>query len=93
MHNHTTYKVIFMGKKKSKNKKKQKKVSAKREKYAKFKREKPGTLDLKMPDLDPEQQKQKQQDEIKINRFLRFSRNPPTKEIRKKVKTKGKRKR
>jgi len=62
-------------------KNKVKKVSAKREKYAKFKKDKPGTLDLKMPDLEPEQQKQKQQDEMKIDKFLRFSRNPPTKEI------------
>ena len=68
-----------MGKKKNKNKKK--KVSAKKEKYAKFRKEKPAAPDVSMPDLTPEEQKQKQRDETKIDRYLRFSRNPPTKEI------------
>lgn len=68
-----------MGGKKNKNKKK--KVNAKKEKYAKFRKEKPSTMDLTPPDLTPEQQKQKMEDETNIDRFLRFNRNPPTKAI------------
>ncbi len=67
-----------MGKKKDK---KSKKVSAKKEKYAKFKKDKPGTLDLNMPELTPEQQRQKQDDEQRLMRFWRFNRNPPPAEV------------
>ena len=78
-----------MGRKKNKNKKK--KVSAKKEKYAKFHKEKPGTLDISMPDLNPDQMKQKREDETKIDRFLRFNRNPYTtsKKDKKPAKRKG----
>ncbi|MCF7871935.1 hypothetical protein K9L97_02780 [Candidatus Woesearchaeota archaeon] len=62
-------------------KKKVKKVSAKKEKYAKFHREKPGALDINFPDLDDEQQKQKKIDEEKVEKFLRFNRNKPAPEI------------
>lgn len=69
--------------------KSKKKPNPKREKYAKFRKEKSGTMDLTMPDLDDSQQKQKLEDEQKINRFLRFNRNPPAKSIRdKKLKKK-----
>jgi len=34
-----------------------------------------------MPDLEVDQMKQKREDETKIDRFVRFNRNPPTKEI------------
>ncbi|MBT7902724.1 hypothetical protein HN587_02600 [Candidatus Woesearchaeota archaeon] len=61
----------------AKKDKKPKKVSAKKEKYAKFKKEKPGTLDISMPDLTTDEAKQKQLDETKIDRFLKFNRNPP----------------
>ncbi len=64
-----------------KNKNKAKKISAKKEKYAKFHKEKPGTLDVSMPDLSEDQMKQKRDDETKIDKFLRFNRNPPTKEV------------
>ena len=64
-----------------KSKKKQKKVSAKTLRYAKFQKEKPGTVDLTMPDLSEEQNKQKQEDQDRIDRFLRNNRNPPTKEV------------
>lgn len=67
-----------MGKK---NKKKKKKVNPKRERYAKFHKEKSGTMDISMPDLEDEQMKQKRVDEEKIGKFLRFNRNRPTKEI------------
>jgi hypothetical protein len=61
--------------------KKQKKINAKRERYAKFHKEKSGTPDISMPDLSDEQRKAKLEAEEKIGRFLRFSKNPPTKEI------------
>jgi hypothetical protein len=68
-----------MGKKKNKNKKK--KINPKKEKYAKFRKDKPSTLDFSTPDLTPEQQKQKQTDERQIDSFLKFNKNRPTKEI------------
>ena len=68
-----------MGRKKNKNKKK--KINPKRERYAKFRKEKPSTMNFTTPDLTPEPQKQKQDDEGSIDRFLRFSKNPPTKEV------------
>lgn len=68
----------------SKKKKEKKKVSAKREKYAKFKKDKPSNLNFSTPELTPEQQKQKQEDESKIARFLRFSKNRPVLSIKEK---------
>ena len=64
-----------------KNKNKPKKVSVKKERYAKFRKEKPGALNISMPDLSEEQVKQKREDELKIDRFTRFNKNPPLKEI------------
>lgn len=66
-----------MGKK---NKNKKKKVNPKKEKYAKFRKDKP-SIAFTPPDLTPEQQKQKQEDERSIDSFLRYNKNPPTKEI------------
>jgi len=75
-----------MGKK---NKNKPKKVSVKKERYSKFRKDKPGVLNITMLDLLEEQQKQKRDDENKIDRFLRFAKNPPVKEIvERKVKSK-----
>ena len=68
--------VIIMSRKK-----KEKKVSAKKLKYQKFHKEKPGTLDISMPELEDDAMKQKREDEEKIDKYLRFNRNPPTKEI------------
>lgn len=65
--------------KKSKNK--PKKVSVKKERYAKFRKDKPGALNITMPDLTEEQQKQKREDELKMDKFLRFNKNPHPKEI------------
>ena len=64
-----------------KSKKKQKKISAKALRYAKFQKEKPGTVDITMPDLSEEQNKQKQEDQDRIDMFLKRNRNPPTKEL------------
>lgn len=60
-----------MGRKKNKNKKK--KVNAKRERYAKFRKERPATMAFTTPDVTPEQQKQRQEDERTINTFLRYN--------------------
>lgn len=67
-----------MGKK---NKNKPKKVSVKKERYSKFHKEKPGTLDISMPDLSEEQTKQRKEDEVRIDKFLRFNKNAPAKEV------------
>jgi len=72
-----------------KKSKKPKKISAKKEKYAKFRKDKPSTLDISAPDLTPEQQKQKQIDEGRINSYLRYSKNRPSLSLREKKKRKG----
>lgn len=64
-----------------KNKNKKKKINAKKEKYSKFRKDKPTSMTFAVPDLTPEQRMQKQQDERNIDYFLRYSRNPPTQEI------------
>jgi hypothetical protein len=74
--------------KKSK-KKETKKISAKKEKYLKFRKEKPSTLNFTTPELTPEQQKQKQVDEGKINSYLRYNKNAPALSIREKKLSKG----
>ncbi|MBI2134654.1 hypothetical protein HYU09_01570 [Candidatus Woesearchaeota archaeon] len=66
-------------------KKKAKKISMKKEKYLKFRKEKNTAIDITMPELTPEQNKQKQEDEMKIGRFLRFNKNPPQKELKEKM--------
>ena len=62
-------------------KEKKKKVSAKKEKYAKFHKEKSANMDLSMPDLPVEQVKQSREDIERIDRWLKMHRNPPTKEV------------
>ena len=57
--------------------KKAKKVNQKKLKYAAFRKDKPASMDFSMPELTPEQQKQKQEDEMKIGSFLRYNRPPP----------------
>ena len=66
-----------MGKKK-KNKNKKKKVSAKREKYAKFRKSKPEIMTFTTPDLTPEQLKQRQEDDGKIGLFMRYNKSKRT---------------
>jgi len=56
---------------------KPKKLSAKKEKYSKFRKEKPSSMNLMMPDLDEEQQRLKRNDEQRINFFLRGMRRVP----------------
>lgn len=61
--------------------KKEKKISAKALRYAKFQKDKPAVVDITMPELTAEQNKQKQEDQDRIDRFLRYNKNPPTKEL------------
>ena len=63
-------------------KEKVKKVNLKKERYAKFHKEKPAAMDLRMPELTPEQQQQKKDAELALGRFLRFNRNPPPTEVK-----------
>ena len=60
-----------MGRKKNKNKKK--KINPKKERYAKFRKDKPETMAFTTPDLTPEQQKQRQEDDGRIGSFLRYN--------------------
>jgi hypothetical protein len=69
---------MLMGKK---NKNKKKKVNAKRERYAKFVKEKPAVLSFVMPELSQDQMKTRQEDEKRIDFFLSHNRNPPTHEV------------
>ena len=62
-----------MGRKKNKNKKK--KVNPKKERYAKFKKDKPAIMVFTTPDLTLEQQKQRQEDDGKIGSFLRYNKS------------------
>lgn len=59
--------------------KEKKKLSAKKQKYLKFRRDKPGTLDLKMPDLEDEIVKQRREDETSVERFWRYRPKAPEK--------------
>jgi hypothetical protein len=68
-----------MGKKK-KNKGK-KKLSAKKEKYTKFRKEKTTTFNFTPPELTPEQRAQRLEDEKTMAYSMRFGRNAPPKEI------------
>ena len=63
-----------MGKK---NKNKKKKVNPKRERYAKFRKEQPSTMTFTLPDLTPEQQKQRQGDDRTIGLFWRYNKPRP----------------
>ena len=62
-------------------KKKNKKSNTKKEKYAKFRKDKPSIMTLSSVDLTPDQEKQRKIDESHIDSFLRYNRNPPAKEI------------
>jgi len=70
-----------MGKKK--NKKKAKKVSLKRERYTKFRKEKPSALVFAPPERLPEEViQERRQDEQRIENFWRRYRRPPERYIR-----------
>ena len=56
---------------------KPKKISAKKESYAKFRKEKPTMLTMTSPELTEEQIKERRQDEQRIGDFWRNYRRPP----------------
>ena len=56
---------------------KPKKISAKKERYAKFRKEKPTNLTIAPPDLTEEQVKERRLDEQRIGEFWRNYRRPP----------------
>lgn len=58
-------------------KKKVKKISAKKERYAKFRKEKPATLTISPPELSEESMQERRLDEQKIDNFWRHYRRPP----------------
>ena len=63
--------------KKGKKKDKPKKISAKKERYMKFRKEKPSSMTVAMPDLSEEQVQLKRLDQQKIDNFWRTYRRPP----------------
>jgi len=65
-----------MGKKK---KKQDKKTNTKKEKYAKFRKDKPSVVVFKEPDRSEEETKSQRDEEFKIERFLRARRAPKEK--------------
>ena len=64
-----------MGKKKNKNK--VKKTNPKKERYAKFRKEKTTTMTFTTPDLSDDQTVLRRQDEQKIDGFWKTYRRPP----------------
>ncbi|MEK6984353.1 MAG: hypothetical protein AABX33_07300 [Nanoarchaeota archaeon] len=62
-----------MGKKKDKTKK----ISAKKERYLKFRKDKPSSFTVSMPDLSEDQVQQRKFDQQRIDNFWRHYRRPP----------------
>jgi len=60
-------------------KNKPKKTSAKKERYMKFRKEKPSVLTINPPDFTEEQMKERRVDEQRIGDFWRHYRRPPEK--------------
>ncbi len=56
---------------------KPKKISAKKERYLKFRKEKPTMLTMSPPELTEEQVKERRLDEQRIGEFWRSYRRPP----------------
>ena len=56
---------------------KPKKISAKKERYMKFRKEKPTMMTIATPDLTEEQMKERKLDEQRIGEFWRSYRRPP----------------
>lgn len=62
-----------MGRKKDKAKK----ISVKKERYLKFRKEKPSSMTVAMPDLSEDQVQEKRVDQQRIDNFWRSYRRPP----------------
>ena len=56
---------------------KAKKVSVKKERYSKFRKEKPSSLTVAMPDLSEDQVQERKTDQQRIDSFWRYYRRPP----------------
>ena len=69
-----------MGKKKNKNK--AKRVNPKKERYSKFRKEKPSSMTVAMPDLSEDLVQLRRQYEQRISDFWRHYRRPREKFIR-----------
>ena len=61
---------------------KPKKVSAKKERYLKFRKEKPTNMTVAMPDLSEEQVASRRNDEQKLSDFWRHYRRPKERFVR-----------
>lgn len=61
---------------------KPKKMSAKKERYLKFRKEKPSTMTVATPNLSEEDTAMRRQDEQRINDFWRNYRRPPKRFVR-----------
>ena len=62
--------------------KKAKKVNPKKERYAKFRKEKPSNMNMATPDLDDDGVKNRRVDEGRINDFWRHYRRSPERYVR-----------
>ena len=69
-----------MGKKKNKNK--AKKVNIKRERYSKFRKDKPSALVFTTPESGQDETQQRRVDEQRIASFWRSYRRPPERFVR-----------
>ena len=56
---------------------KPKKISAKKERYLKFRKEKPSVLTVSIPEITEEQVQERKVDEQRIGEFWRHYRRPP----------------
>lgn len=56
---------------------KPKKISVKKERYLKFRKEKPSSMTVAMPDLTEEQVQQRRTDQQLVDNFWRTYRRPP----------------
>jgi hypothetical protein len=72
-------------------KKESKKKNAKKERYAKFRKDKNVKTAYSSPELTPEQYRQQREDDDKINSFLRYSKNKPVLSLREKKRAKNRR--
>ena len=62
-----------MGRKKDKAKK----ISAKKERYIKFRKEKPSSMTFAMPDLTEDQMQQRRVDQQRVDLFWRYNKRRP----------------
>ena len=64
------------------NKNKSKRINPKKERYSKFRKEKPSALSFASPELPEDVVQQRRQDEQRIGKFWRHYRRPPERFVR-----------